>query len=101
MDDHELRRIEQMVKAAEDLYVELPRERIVPEPYLDQIEKEYILDKYGTLRVWKCRDDDGKRFVVIVYEWQFYRYEWEEKEEAWAIARQLQARLRILNRLLG
>jgi hypothetical protein len=67
MDDHELRRIEQMVKAAEDLFELPPKERMcVVSPR--QIIKEYRLDRYGELLVWICKDDSGKKFVMGRYQ---------------------------------
>jgi hypothetical protein len=98
----EERRLEEIMKEIASLFELPPKERMCTvDP--KQIIKEYRLDRYGELLVWICRDDSGKKFVVLVYGPLpgFYRYEWHEKEEAWRIARQLQARMRMLNRLLG
>jgi len=44
------------------------------------------------IRIWYCRDSNGERFVVLVFRYVKYFYEWSEKEEAWRIAQQLHQR---------
>jgi hypothetical protein len=60
----------------------------------------YILDPYGEIRAWYCRDSDGERFVVLVFRYVKYFYEWSERREVWRIAQQLATRERLLSRLI-
>jgi hypothetical protein len=42
----------------------------------------------------------AERFVVLVFRYVKYSYEWSEKEEVWRIAQRLATRERPLNRLI-
>jgi hypothetical protein len=89
IDLEEIRELEEEVKR---LWVEIPKERKKSRHDIEHVDKEYILDPYGEIRIWYCRDGDGERFVVLVFRYVKYFYEWSEKEEAWRIAQQLHQR---------
>jgi hypothetical protein len=97
MDPEEIRELEEEIKR---LWVEIPRERRKSGHDIKHVDKEYILDPGGEVRVWHCRDGNGERFMMLVFRYVQYFYEWSEKEEAWKVARQLAARERLLNRLI-
>jgi hypothetical protein len=42
----------------------------------------------------------AERFVVLVFRYVKYSYEWSEKEEVWRIAQRLATRERLLSRLI-
>ena len=89
MDLEEVRELEEEIRR---LWVEIPRERKKSRHDIEHVDKEYILDPGGEVRVWYCRDSNGERFVVLVFRYVKYFYEWSEKEEAWRIAQQLHQR---------
>jgi hypothetical protein len=97
MDLEEVRELEEEIRR---LWVEIPRERMESRHDIEHVDKEYILDPYGEIRIWYCRDSDGERFVVLVFRYVKYFYEWGERREVWRIAQQLATRERLLSRLI-
>ena len=97
IDLEEIRELEEEVKR---LWVEIPKERRKSRHDIEHIDREYILDLGGEVRVWCCRDSDGERFVVLVFRYVKYFYEWGERREVWRIAQQLATRERLLSRLI-
>jgi hypothetical protein len=97
MDLEEIRELEEEIRR---LWVEIPRERMRSRHDIKHIDREYILDPYGEIRVWYCRDGNGERFVVLVFRYVKYFYEWGERREVWRIAQRLATRERLLSRLI-
>ena len=92
-----LRKLEEEVGR---LWVEIPLERRGSRHDIRHIDRRYVLDPWGEVQVWYCRDSNDDRFIVLVYRYTPYYYEWGERWEAWRIARRLALRERLLSRLI-
>ena len=97
MDSDELRGFEEEVGR---LWVEIPPGAEEGRHDIRHINRRYVLDPWGEVQVWYCRDSDGERFIVLAFRHTPYYYEWGERWEAWRIARRLALRERLLGRLI-
>lgn len=82
----DLRGMRELEEEIGRLWVELPRERRESRHDIRHVNKKYVLDPGGEIQVWYCRDRDNEMFIVLLFRWTPYYYEWGEGEEAWRIA---------------
>jgi hypothetical protein len=75
MDSEEMRELEEVKR----MWVEIPKKRRSRHD-IRHVDKEYVLEPCGEVKVWHCRDSNGERFVALVFRHTPYFYEWSEKE---------------------